>query len=159
MFPAELEIHHYLPPRRDSTSRLYLACGHWKEDPAAIFLCSRYHSVMSWLAFTLSPNFVDTLFLLFCFSLIRLFASNGDEITPRIIQPIAANGGSVHPLIEKLLRLNATIAAIPPQSRGRVTLSNRTQLRIACNRPYDKRAMNIIRTGRPAIAPSSIYEL
>ena len=91
--------------------------------------------------------------------LTRLSLSTGDEITPRISQPIAANGGSVQQSLLQLLKLNATIKANPPPRRERVCTSALIQLLIASHILDVRRARNTKSTGKPAIAAHSTYEL
>src|SRR6185312_17071558 len=97
-------------------------------------------------------------FLSFVIWQLNFLEINGDEMIPSIIQPSAANGGSVQPLIPTLLTLKATIAAMPLLSKERVCASARAQFCKACHKDNRRSAMNTIRTGRPAIAPISRYE-
>src|SRR2546430_17716590 len=97
--------------------------------------------------------------LTFVASTIWLFASKGEEITPRINHPTAANGGSVQALMLKLLTLKAMMAAMPAPSRERDRTSATLQLRQAHHKASESRATNTMRTGRPPIAPNSRYEL
>src|SRR6266487_4543258 len=78
---------------------------------------------------------------------------------PSINQPIAANGGSVHPLTLKLLMLSAITVLIPAHSKERALESSSSQLRQDCHKVKSRRAINTHRTGSPAIAPNSRYEL
>src|SRR5205085_7004598 len=86
-------------------------------------------------------------------------ASRGDDIAPKITQPIAARGESVQALMLILLTLRAMMAAIPPPSKKRVPASTFLQFLQACHKATSSRARNTMRTGRPAIAPNSRYEL
>src|SRR6266853_3973688 len=111
------------------------------------------------IPFFAAPTIHDTVFSKRIHSLGCLLVIKGDAMAPRTSQPIAARGGSVQPLMLTLLTLRATIEAMPPPSKQRVFLSTCLQLHQACHKAKSKRARNTTRTGRPAIAPNSRYEL
>src|SRR2546427_367795 len=87
-----------------------------------------------------SGNSSVVLLPFFLHFMLRLSASKGEEMIPRIIQPIAARGGIVHPSMLQLLTLSTMMAAMPAPKSDRVFGFASIQLRTAALRANITRA-------------------